>query len=209
LVDKEMIAAIIDIVASRDASVPERRKLDRDVRGVIDETYKRFKEYCVAMPALTQGDSIELLVNSWHPVVFLLHRLLMQSLEVRIGLGIGEIIVQNENADDCDGPAFWNAREVLDEIKSRKYMNKSAGIKSAEEVLDDEKITAVNIILLFTVLLGLSSTQLQHCFYYIWENKRISEIAEVVKTTKGNVSRTLSRTPCYLLEEVMTYLGSF
>ena len=209
MVDLEMIASIIDIVASRDVTVRQRRKMDREIRDLIDETYRRFKKYCLAIPALTQGDSIELLVNSWHPVVFLLHRLLMQSLEVRIGLGIGEIIVQNENADDCDGPAFWNAREALDEIKSRRYMNKSAGIKSAEEILDDEKITAVNIILLFTALLGLSSTQLLYCFYYIWENKRISEIAEVVKTTKGNVSRTLSRTPCYLLEEVMTYLGSF
>ncbi|MFX1272815.1 MAG: hypothetical protein ACFFAX_14100, partial [Promethearchaeota archaeon] len=91
MVDDEMIAAIIDIVASRDASVRERRKLDREIRGVIDETYKRFKEYCVAIPALTQGDSIELLVSSWHPIVFLLHKLLMKDLEVHVGLGTGEI----------------------------------------------------------------------------------------------------------------------
>jgi hypothetical protein len=203
-----MIASIIDIVASRDATARQRRKLDREMRDLMDETYKRFKEYCVAIPALTQGDSIELLVNSWHPVIFLLHRLLMQRLEVRIGLGTGEIIVQNENADDCDGPAFWNAREALDEIKSRRYMNKSAGFKIAERTLEVERTTVVNIILLFAALLGLSSTQLQHCFYFIWEKKRISEIAEAVKTTKGNVSRTLSKTPCYLLEEVMTYLDS-
>ena len=201
-----MIAAIIDIVASRDASVPERRKLDRDVRGVIDETYKRFKEYCVAMPALTQGDSIELLVNSWQPIVFLLHKLLMKDLEVHVGLGTGEIIIHNEKADDCDGPAFWNAREALDEVKHMKHMKRSASFKIDENAPNNEKTMIVNVVLIFTNLLSLSTTQLQYCFYYIWDKNQISRIAKDVKTTKGNVSRTLSKTPCYLLEEVMTFL---
>ncbi|MFX0056317.1 MAG: SatD family protein [Candidatus Hermodarchaeota archaeon] len=207
MVDDEMIAAIIDIVASRDASVRERRKLDREIRGVIDETYKRFKEYCVAIPALTQGDSIELLVSSWHPIVFLLHKLLMKDLEVHVGLGTGEIIIHNEMADDCDGPAFWNAREALDEVKRLKHMKRPASFKIDENVSDNERTMIVNVVLLFTNLLSLSTTQLQYCFYYLWDKKQISEIAKAVKTTKGNVSRTLSKTPCYLLEEVMTFLG--
>lgn len=202
-----MIASIIDIVASRDVSVRERRKLDKEIRGVIDETYKRFKEYCVAVPALTQGDSIELLVSSWQPIVFLLHKLLIKDLEVHVGLGTGEIIIHNEMADDCDGPAFWNAREALDEIKRMKHMKRSASFKIDESASDNEKTMIVNVVLFFTNLLSLSATQLHYCFYYLWEKKQISEIAEAVKTTKGNVSRTLSKTPCYLLEEVMTFLG--
>jgi hypothetical protein len=203
-----MIASIIDIVASRDVTVRQRMKLDREIRDLIDETYKRFKEYCVAIPALTQGDSIEVLVSSWHPIVFLLHRLMMEDLEVRVGLGTGDVIVLNENADDCDGPAFWNAREALDEIKRIKYMNRAAGFRIDEKASYKENNTVINSIFFFTTLLGLSTTQLTHCYYYIWEKKRVSEIAETVKTTKGNVSRTLSKTPCYLLEEVMAYLNS-
>ncbi|MFX1543760.1 MAG: SatD family protein [Promethearchaeota archaeon] len=206
MVDEEMIASIIDIVASRDAPVGERRKLDRKIRGVIDETYKRFKEYCIAIPALTQGDSIELLVSSWQPIVFLLHKLLMDGLEVRMGLGTGEIIIHNERADDCDGPVFWNAREALDEVKSMTYKKRSASIKIDENASDKENSIVVNVVLFFASLLGLSTTQLQHCFYYLWEKKQISEIAKAVKTTKGNVSRTLSKTPCYLLQEVMKFL---
>ncbi|MFW9890325.1 MAG: SatD family protein [Candidatus Thorarchaeota archaeon] len=202
-----MIASIIDIVASRDTPVGERRKLDRKIRGVIDETYKRFKEYCIAMPALTQGDSIELLINSWQPIVFLLHRLLMEELEVHVGLGTGEIIIHNEKADDCDGPVFWNAREALDEVKSMTYKKRSASFKIDENTSDKESAIVVNVVLFFASLLRLSKTQLQYCFYYLWEKKQISEIAQAVKTTKGNVSRTLSKTPCYLLEEVMRFLG--
>lgn len=206
MADEEMIASIIDIVASRTASVRERRKLDREIRGVIDETYRRFKEHCIAMPALTQGDSIEMLVSSWQPILFLLHKLLMEDLEVRMGLGTGEIIIHNAKADDCDGPVFWNAREALDEVKNMKHMKRSASFKMDENTSDNENTMIVNVVLFFASLLSLSTTQLQYCFYYLWEKKQISEIAKAVKTTKGNVSRTLSKTPCYLLQEVMTFL---
>ncbi|MFW9913316.1 MAG: SatD family protein [Candidatus Thorarchaeota archaeon] len=201
-----MIASIIDIVASRDATVRERRKLDREIRGVIDETYKRFKEYCLAMPALTQGDSIEMLVSSWQPIVYLLHKLLMDGFKVRVGLGTGEIIIHNEKADDCDGPVFWNAREALDEVKGMNYKRRSASFKIDENASDRESAIVISVVLFFANLLSLSTTQLQYCFYYLWEMKQISEIAKAVKTTKGNVSRTLSKTPCYLLKEVMTFL---
>ncbi len=202
-----MIAVIIDIVASRDVDTRERKILDEKLRSIIDQTYRRFKKYCTATPALTQGDSIELLVTSWQPAVFLLHRLLMEELEFGVGLGTGEIMIQKEDADECDGPAFWNAREALEEIKSMKYMKRSAGFKLDENASDNENNAVINSILFFTTLLGLSVTQRQHCYYYIWEEKRISEIADVMKTSKGNISKTLSKTSCYLIEKVMAFLN--
>ena len=101
-----MIAAIIDIVASRDINARERRRLDTKIRNLLVQTHGRFNEYCVAIPALTQGDSMELLVSSWQPLVFLFHRVLMEDLAFRVGLGTGEIIIHKENADECEGPAF-------------------------------------------------------------------------------------------------------
>lgn len=203
-----MIAAIVDIVASRDGNTRERRELDKKIRFVLIQTYERFKTYCIAIPALTQGDSIELLVTSWQPIVFLFHRLLMESMEFRVGLGTGEVIIKKENADECDGPAFWNAREALDEIKSTKYMNRSAGFKFDMKKPNYEENAVINSLLIYTTLLGLSKTQLQHCFLFIWEHNTISEIAEATKTSKGNISKSLSKTPCYMLERVMTFLDS-
>jgi hypothetical protein len=202
-----MIAAIIDIVASRDANVHERKKLDTEMREILKQVYERFEKYCTAMPSLTQGDSIELLVNSWQPIVFLFHHLLMKDLEFRVGLGTGEIIISKENADECDGAAFWNAREALDETKRMRYMNRSAGFRIDEKNSNDENAAVIHSILILMTLLGLTQTQLQHCFYYIWENKRIYEIAYTVGTSKGNVSKSLSKTPCYLLAEVMEFLN--
>ena len=204
-----MIAVIIDIVASRDVDAHSRKKLDKKLREILNEVYERFKETCVAVPTLTQGDSMELLVISWQPIVFLFHRLLMDSFEFRVGFGTGEILIQKENTDECDGPAFWNARDALNEIKNAKYMDRSAGFKFDERTMLNEINAVIQSILIFTTLVSLSAMQVRYCFYYIWENKQISKIAEVTRRSKGNISKTLSKTPCYLIEKVMSFLDNY
>jgi len=202
-----MIAVIADIMSSREVDKRERQKMDEAIRYLLDHTYERFQDYCLAVPALTQGDSIELLVNSWQPVVFLFHNLLMEDFEFRVGFGTGEVIIMKANADECDGPVFWNAREALDEIKTARYMSSSAGFKFAVNTSDEERNLVINTILLYVALLGLTTTQLRYCFHYIWKKKHTTEIAEVTGTSKGNVSRILGNTPCYLIEKVMTFLS--
>jgi hypothetical protein len=203
-----MIAAIIDIVASRKVSTRQRKELDRKLRSLLSGLYQRFQKHCLAQPALTQGDSIELLVDGWQPIVFIFHSLLMADQEFRVGLGTGEVTIQKENADECDGPAFWNAREALDEIKQMKYMSRPAAFNIDENSSVTESGIVIESILFLTTLLSLTRTQLEHCYHFIWEKKSISEIAETIETSKGNVSRSLSKTPCYLLERVMAYLSS-
>lgn len=202
-----MIAAIIDIVASRDTDASERKELDRKLRELLSEVDDRFGKYLHAHPSLTQGDSIELLVDSWQPIVFLFHSLLMRELKFRVGLGSGKIVIRKEKADECDGPAFWNAREAIDEIKEMKYMARPAGFRTARESSEKETNVVVYSILLLTTFLSLTSTQLEHCYYHIWEGKGISEIAEIVGTSKGNISSSLGKTPCFLLQEVMVFLS--
>jgi len=201
-----MIAAIIDIVASREVTARDRKKMDREIRSLLLKTYDRFKEYCPAIPTLTQGDSVELLVTNWLPIIFVFHSLLMENYDLRVGLGTGKIVVRNESADECDGPVFWNARQAVDEMKRTKYMKSPAGFKLDKRTSSSEPNAVINSILFLTTLLGLSPAQLRYCFYHIWEKKSISEIAKAAKTSKGNISKTLSKTPCYLLEKVVTFL---
>ena len=202
-----MIAVIADIMSSRGVDTRERQKMDGAIRDLLHHTYDRFQDFCLAIPALTQGDSIELLVNSWQPVVFLFHNLLMEDFEFRVGFGTGEVIIMKDNADECDGPVFWNAREALDEIKTAIYMSSFAGFKFAENTSDKERNIVINAILLYVTFLGLTTTQLRYCFHYIWKRERTTEIAEATGTSKGNVSRILGKTPCYLIEKVMAFLS--
>ncbi len=201
-----MIAVIVDIVASRETEIGKRRELDKALRELLKRVHNRFEEDCLAHPALTQGDSLELLVSSWRPIVFVFQSLLMKELEFRVGLGTGEVTIRKKNADECDGPAFWNAREALNEIKEMKYMTRTAGFKIDDKSSEEESNMVIVSLLFLTSLLGMTPTQVRHCYHYIWEKKRVSEIAPVVGTSKGNVSRSLSKTPCYLLERIMAHI---
>lgn len=132
----------------------------------------------------------------------------MDGTELPVGLGTGDLTIHKKKADECDGPAFWNAKEALDEIKQMRYMSRSAGFSIDEDSSATESTIVIESILFLTTLLGLTRTQLQHCYQYIWEKRSISEIAEAVETSKGNVSRSLSKTPCYLVQRIMAYLNS-
>ena len=125
------IAVIIDL--SKSKMITWREKIDREIRTILDTTYKRFRKYCIAKPALTQGDSIELLVNNWKPVIYLFHKLLYEKLRFNTGFGTTTINLLREYADECDGPAFWNAREALEEIKKMKIQKIAANYKIEEK----------------------------------------------------------------------------
>lgn len=203
-----MIATIFDIVASKDLGREKRAAMDKNLRDILNQVNDRFGDYCVARPALTQGDSIELLVDSWQPIVFLAHKLLMKGIEFRVGLGTGKITLKKDIADECDGPAFWNARDALDEVKQMKYMSRVAGFKIDDKSSKNEEMDVINSVLFLTTLLSQTTTQLEHCYYYLWEDKGLSEIAAVTETSTANVSKSLSKTPCYLLDRVMKYLSN-
>ncbi|MGY5872723.1 MAG: SatD family protein [Candidatus Thorarchaeota archaeon] len=200
-----MIAVIIDIVSSRRVAAQKRRSLDKKLRKLLLEIHERFSEYCLAAPSLTQGDSIELLVDNWVPIIFAFHKLLSENIEIRVGFGTGKIIVHSKDVDECDGPIFWNARQALDKIKQAKYKRSSASFIFAKQTANEDESDIFKSILFLTTLLNLSSKQLQHCFHLIWEQKNVTEIAKIAKTTIGNISKRVNKTPCYLLAEIVSF----
>ncbi len=203
--DTPMIAVIIDLIESRKMSQSRRRTTDKLIRKLLNNTYVRFEKYCQAIPSLTQGDSIELLVNHWTPIIFIFHSLLKNGLKFNVGFGTGKIIIKKKNADDCDGPAFWNAREAINIVKNRKQLRRGAEVVLDKNTPPEEKCTISNSILFLTSLLNLSPKQLQYSYYYIWEEKQITKIAKIVKSTKGNVSMVLNRSSCFLLDRMVSF----
>ncbi len=199
-----MIAVIIDLIASRAAKASERRSLNKKIRKVLSDTDRRFAEFCVASSSLSKGDSIELLVTDWHPIIYTFHRLLSENIRFRVGIGTGKIDVLADSADKCDGEGFWNAREALDETKKKKYLQGTASFRLARRTKCSEEKMVLNSILFLATLLSLTHTQLRFGFYYLWENKQITDIARTVETSKANVSKVLSKTPFYLLRDVIS-----
>ncbi len=203
MVDGKLIAVIVDIQKSRSIEGLKRKEMDIRLRQLLQILYNRFERYLVARPMLTQGDSIEILVNDWRPVAYLFHRLHMEDIRFRVGIGTGEIIILRDSANECDGPAFWNAREELEEVKTARYKGRIAGFRFDRESHDTENNEAIKALLFLTTLQGMTPTQSGYCYYYIWEARNITEIAQHMNTTKGNVSKTLNKTPCHLLAKII------
>ncbi len=174
------------------------------IRSLLDATRNRFKKYCLANPSLTQGDSIEMLVDNWLPVIYTIHRLRMDGIEVKTGFGTKKIIVHNEDADECDGPAFWNARQALSDIKVPSFRQRPAAFVFERRTPNNEMNEVLKAILFLTTLMGMTSTQLTFSYHMVWEKKNVTEIAEIVETSKANVSKTLNKTPSYVLRDIIS-----
>jgi len=202
-----LIAVIVDLVVSREAGTRGKKRLDRRMRKILAEVRNRFGSQCGATPSLTQGDSIELLVTGPIPVMYLFHRLMVEGMRFRVGLGTGRITVYNEYADECDGPAFWNAREALEEIRRSKHMKRRAAFRVSEKGKRGEEESVLYCVLFLAALQGMTATQLRLCFRHLWHGEGVTQIAKAVKTSLANVSKALGKTPCYLLADILSWLG--
>ena len=197
------IAVIIDLVASKSIGKKVRVTLDEKGRSFLKTTYNRFKFSCLAKPTLTQGDSIELLVKDWWPIIFLFHRLLMENLIFTVGLGTTSTSLLKEFADECDGQAFWNARNALNKIKERKKQKIIANFILEKNTPREEVKSVTNSLLFLTVLRLLTKQQIMYCYFYLWENKTITEIATLFNTSKGNISRRLGDSLCFTIKKIL------
>lgn len=129
----------------------------------------------------------------------------MNDLPFHVGIGTGSVTVIRDEADECDGPAFWNAREALEETKRRRRMKISADLKTDESGDPAEINEAVISILFLAILEKMTRTQVHYCYHFLWEGKSVSETAETMGTSKGNASRILSKTPCHILRRLVSF----
>ncbi len=201
-----MLAVIIDIEESKVADVERRKVINEIIKKTGESVYKKFRENFESKPALTQGDSLELLVNNPKPLMYIFHKILFEGIKFKVGIGVGDVYLKQEYADECDGPAFWYAREAIDEIKRVKNMRPMALIKKGEDSNLKEVHMALIATLYLTSIISLSKQQIRYCFKHIWEEKSIKEIAKEVNFSTSNISKTLKRTPCYTLKKIVKNL---
>lgn len=105
-----------DVVASR--SAPDRRRLHHDLESVLAEVTTRTDP--VHPLRVTVGDEFQ---GAWlhrgqaiHAALLL--RLALLPVEVRLGLGHGDVAALSEDGTVQDGPGWWLAREAITGAKA-------------------------------------------------------------------------------------------
>ncbi len=197
------VVVVVDLSRSREMNVRDKVRLYEVIRGLLESSHSRFPAECLARPALTAGDSVEFLVSWWRPPTFFIHALkvLSPQVEFRVGVGAGEVHVLGEIADECDGPAFWRAREALEHLKLTRGVGRRSIVDlrvDASAGPPDVQLAGV-ISLAASLLASMSERRLAYCYHHAWLGKKISEVAREFGVTRGNVSKVLRGTDCHLL----------
>ena len=197
------VAVVVDLSGSREMEIQRKVRLYGEIRKLLSESYHKFLGECLVRPALTAGDSVEFLVGWWRPPTFFLHALKVSfpDVEFRVGVGAGEVHVLGESADECDGPAFWRAREALEDLKLVRGVGRESVIDlKVDPSADPSDVHLAGVISLTVGLLAsMSKRKLIYCYHHAWSGKKMSDIARELGVTRGNVSKVLRGTDCHLL----------
>ena len=195
------IVAIFDIVGSTSIETKKREKVLDEIRALLEELNKsELKDNLLAKPAITGGDSIEILAKNGKAVMYFIHMLNIREINVRTGLGAGKVDIFKEYADECDGPAFWAARKALEECRRRKVQ---VWLETHKTAKNEEKLT-LKLISLFTIILQyMSREQRKYCYNYIWKNMSITEIAKKENVSPSNISQIIKKTVCKAIKQTL------
>lgn len=118
-----MYCAIIgDIVDSK--KIKERDIVQSKLNEILEETNLKYTNDIEAKFLITIGDEFQGLLNNPSNLFNIINDIQFKFLpyKLRIGIGIGDMSTNiiKKHAIGSDGPAYYAARECIDEIKSNK-----------------------------------------------------------------------------------------
>ncbi len=198
-----MLAAIFDLIGSR-REVEHAGKLREKIFKALSSLEDVWANRLPAKPALTAGDSVEILAKGWKPVTFFFHLSRTLGLGFRVGLGAGRVDVVREFADECDGPAFWSARSSLEFLRSREARGSVVNFALAEGSEIEDLLELRTASLTISLLAEMPEKRILYCFRRVWLGERVTEIASKYGISKGNVSKALRNTGCFILMKLVT-----
>ncbi|WP_233120772.1 SatD family protein [Tessaracoccus sp. ZS01] len=112
-----VVGVLFDVVGSRGESRAQRH---RALLSAVDDTNRRVS----ALDALrfTVGDELQGIYASLEEALraaYFLRLTLAPEVDLRVGLGVGEVKVIDEERGIQDGTAWWRAREAVDAVRAQ------------------------------------------------------------------------------------------
>ncbi|MBB1508529.1 SatD family protein [Tessaracoccus sp. MC1756] len=112
-----VVAVLFDVVGSRGESRAQRH---RALLSAVDDTNRRVPP----LDALrfTVGDELQGIYASVEEALraaYILRLTLAPEVDLRVGIGVGEVKVIDEERGIQDGTAWWRAREAVDAVRAQ------------------------------------------------------------------------------------------
>lgn len=180
-------AIIGDIINSKsidaDNALQIRNEVQINLNKILDNINKKYFDVIAANFLITLGDEFQGLLNHPKYIFEIIEtiKLNIYPIKLRFGIGIGTIYteINREMAIGADGPAYYNARKMVEQIKmlEKGKMNGSVNIMIKEEAgLHPHEINLMN-----------SNLQLCSCIENNWTWKQREIIKHIMLEKKSQV----------------------
>lgn len=199
---RPFVAVIGDMKSSR--RLDARRAVQAHLKEVLDTINRVYPEDLASSFMITLGDEFQGLLKTGASAIYMIDRIEreMYPVRLRFGLGVGKITtdIDSNMPLGADGPAYYNARRMIDELKAseKKKMESKTNIKI--EVQDNAELSEL-LNTLFALLTAVKETwtarQVEIINAYLQGGGTQKDAARVLNINQSNVQKSLASAHFY------------
>ena len=206
--DKFYVAMIGDIIQSKE--LENRNECQKRLKTVLNSINKKYEESIASNFMITLGDEFQGLLKNGVDTMSIISEIeiKMHPVEIRFGIGIGRITTEI-NADiplGADGPAYYNARRMVESIKSIEKKNRATELNV---MIASEENPSLDILL--NTILSLSAAiknnwtnrQKEIAYDCIQHGDNQVKAAERLGISQSSVQKSLSNASYYSYKKAM------
>ncbi|MCD7906062.1 MAG: SatD family protein [Clostridiales bacterium] len=206
--EKQYIAFIGDILYSK--RIESRNEVQNKLKSVIGQINNDYSEDLASKFMITLGDEFQGLLLRGRNTIQIIEKIEyeMYPVKIRFGLGIGEIRTDiiYEMPLGADGPAYYNAREMIDGLKTTGERLSGNNIKIKSNNYETDLLLNTVFSLLSVIKDGFTKRQREIVHFAFSNAAKQSDIAREFKIYQSTVNGILKSANYYQYREAMKTL---
>ncbi len=198
-----------DIVDSK--KIDNRSELQRRFNAILKGVNETYREEIASKFIITLGDEFQGVLRCGARLMEIIDAIEFQlyPVAVRFGIGIGEITteINAEMAIGADGPAYYNARKMVEEIKEdeKSKMPQGFSVKLCSSLASEDE--TLNTVFSLCTFMKSKWTQRQReiIFDHLLYGDNQRKMAQRLGITQSSVQRSLSASGYYTYKKAREY----
>ncbi len=207
------IAIIGDIKKSK--QMDGRKEVQKKLKTILEDINVKYGQDISSKFMITLGDEFQGLLRCGKNVMNIISEIEARCYPVnlRFGIGVGEITteIDPEMPLGADGPAYYNARAAINQLKDREKKRKSgeSNILIVADCENEAEVKLLNTILSLGTVIKNRWTQRQREVIrdHIEHGGNQVKAAERLGITQSNVNKNLTKADYYSYKEAMDTLS--
>jgi len=210
--DKPYVAIIGDIIGSR--NIENRNEVQNKLKDVLNHVNNKYAEDISAKFTITLGDEFQGLLSAGRYVMDIIQFIerKMYPVKMRFGVGIGKITtdIHSDLAIGSDGPAYYLARNMINELKLSEKKNKSpkSNIKVTFENQNNIEALLNTTLALCTVIKNSWTDRQRTVVYdYMEFEDQQKNMASRLGITQSSVQKSIAASNLYNYLDAMNTIS--